>query len=185
MFLEAHKFDKQYFNGKDCEYAHNAGYSDYDRMQPRLEQQAEDLIRQFDLRDKTVLELGCAKGYTLAEMQNRGVTCYGVDISKYATSCVDKAFSSYVETSCAIEYLKGGHKADFIFSLGFLECLTEEEVVRIVGLINNNAGEQYHTINLELNERFYLRKPREWWEGLDWKNTTLKFEHISQSVKVD
>ena len=39
-----------------------------------------------DLHPKTVLDAGCAMGYLVAALRDRGVEAYGIDISEYAIS---------------------------------------------------------------------------------------------------
>ena len=177
------EFDQAYFYGKEGTYAHNAGYTNYDRMEPRLIRHARDLTEQFNLVGKTVLEIGCAKGFMVKEMRNLGVKTVGVEGSVFIVGRADIATQSYITVMDADKYLLTAGKFDFVFSVGFLECLTAVEVVDMLTAINKIATEQYHEVLLPDEDRFYLKKTKVWWESLNWKNTTLKISSYS-SVKV-
>ncbi len=51
-----------------------------------------------DLHPKTVLDAGCAMGYLVAALRDRGVEAYGIDISEYAISQVREDIRPY----CAV-----------------------------------------------------------------------------------
>lgn len=48
-----------------------------------------------DFAPKTVLDAGCAMGYLVAALRDRGVEAYGIDISKYAISKVREDVKSF------------------------------------------------------------------------------------------
>ena len=48
-----------------------------------------------DLRPMTVLDAGCAMGYLVAALRDRGVEAYGIDISEYAISMVRDDIKQY------------------------------------------------------------------------------------------
>lgn len=76
MNLTSDYYDKDYYhNGK--------GYYDY-IYNGTFEKYAEDLIRMFNPR--STLEIGCAKGFLVKALRDKGVAAYGVDISEYAVS---------------------------------------------------------------------------------------------------
>ncbi len=56
----------------------------FDLVYPSLSTTARTLVEKFD--PKTVLDIGCAKGYLVYAFRNLGLEAYGVDISEYATS---------------------------------------------------------------------------------------------------
>ena len=85
MIIEAHKseispenaFDKDYFNGgkKVGGYARE-GYRDF----PVHWVTANKVM---SLNPKSVLELGCARGYILKKIQDEGVPIGGLEVSKH------------------------------------------------------------------------------------------------------
>ena len=48
-----------------------------------------------DLKPQTVLDAGCAMGYLVAALRDRGVEAYGVGISGYAISMVREGIKPY------------------------------------------------------------------------------------------
>ena len=65
-------------------YQENGGgnYTDAKRWMPFFEMIADKIVELFN--PKTVLDAGCACGYLVAALRDRGVGAYGVDISEYA-----------------------------------------------------------------------------------------------------
>jgi SAM-dependent methyltransferase len=71
-------FGEAYFDAEDGVYQ---GYA-YDG---RYADAARKLVQTYDLKPGSrVLELGCAKGYVLVELQKLGMDVKGIDASKYA-----------------------------------------------------------------------------------------------------
>ena len=56
----------------------------FDLAYPSLHRTAEALVERFD--PKSVLDIGCAKGYLVYAFRELGIEAYGVDMSEYATS---------------------------------------------------------------------------------------------------
>jgi hypothetical protein len=44
----------------------------------------------------SVLDVGCAKGFLVAELRERDLDAYGIDISRYAVSCAPKSLAPYL-----------------------------------------------------------------------------------------
>src|SRR5919109_521312 len=74
-----HKYDAEYF-GSHC------GSIPYDRSEPHwLEffgRIADEIIAR--LKPRRVLDVGCAKGFLVECLRDRGVEAYGFDVSEYA-----------------------------------------------------------------------------------------------------
>lgn len=79
-------FDKEYFDG-------GKGYHTYDYA-GRFEDQADKIIEMFNPR--SVLDFGCAKGYLVKALRDRGVEAFGYDVSDYALSQAPEEVKPYV-----------------------------------------------------------------------------------------
>lgn len=66
---------------------------------------AEHIVR--ELRPKRVLDAGCAKGFLVEQLRNRGVEAYGVDISEYAISQVHESVQEYCHVASLTEPIEG------------------------------------------------------------------------------
>ena len=82
-----------------------------------------------DLRPKTVLDAGCAMGYLVAALRDRGVQAYGIDISEYAISMVREDIRPYCYVGSLTESLPSGlpEHFDLVTNIEVLEHLYAEE----------------------------------------------------------
>lgn len=87
-----------------------------------------DLIVQ-DLKPKTVLDAGCAMGYLVAALRDRGVEAYGVDISEYAISKVREDIRPYCAVGSLTEPLPDclPRQYDLVVTIEVLEHLYEKD----------------------------------------------------------
>ena len=75
----AKQFGAEYFDG-DRKYGYGGYYQDR-----RWKPVAKDIINFFKLEQRSViLDIGCAKGFLVAEFRDKGMSAYGMDISPYA-----------------------------------------------------------------------------------------------------
>lgn len=70
-----------------------ADYTDKEKWFPFFDRIAVNIIERFN--PKTVLDAGCAMGYLVEALRNRGVQAYGFDISEYAISHVANDIKPY------------------------------------------------------------------------------------------
>ena len=82
-----------------------------------------------DIHPKTVLDAGCAMGYLVAALRDRGVEAYGVDISEYAISKVREDIRPYCAAGSLTEPLPDGlpKRYDLVVTIEVLEHLYEED----------------------------------------------------------
>lgn len=82
-----------------------------------------------DLRPKTVLDAGCAMGYLVAALRDRGVEAYGVDISEYAISKVREDIKQYCAVGSLTESLPTclPRQYDLVVTIEILEHMYEED----------------------------------------------------------
>ena len=65
-----------------------SGYSDYRWLPDLTIPMSQNIIQYLNIKkDHTILDFGCAKGYTVKALNDLGYNCYGTDISEYAISC--------------------------------------------------------------------------------------------------
>jgi len=81
---------------------------------------AEGIVSRF--RPRTVLDVGCAKGFMVEALRERGVDAWGIDVSSYAISAVAPQVAPYVAVSSATESLPENFPQHFDLVIS-LECL--------------------------------------------------------------
>ena len=82
-----------------------------------------------DIHPKTVLDAGCAMGYLVAALRDRGVEAYGVDISAYAISKVREDLRPFCKVGSLTEPLPAGlpDRYDLVVTIEVLEHLYAED----------------------------------------------------------
>lgn len=82
-----------------------------------------------DIHPKTVLDAGCAMGYLVAALRDRGVEAYGVDISAYAISKVREDVRPFCKVGSLTEPLPSGlpDRYDLVVTIEVLEHLYAED----------------------------------------------------------
>lgn len=80
---------------------------------------ADGIVRDF--APKTVLDAGCAMGFLVEALRERGVEASGIDISEYAIEQVDEAAAPYCKVASVTEPLGGRY--DLIACIEVLEHL--------------------------------------------------------------
>ena len=94
--MHAEFYDRAYFDGagKSNYCCYTAGSSPF----PEHADAIEAMLREHSLTGP-VLDVGCAKGYLVAELRRRGIEAYGVDWSPYAIAGADPDVRQHL--SCA------------------------------------------------------------------------------------
>ena len=78
---------------------------------------------------ETLLDFGCARGYTVRALREIGMEAFGYDISKWAIENCDPSVRSYVSNDF------GGTVQDYVFCKDCAEHIAEDELKRIVNLL--------------------------------------------------
>lgn len=92
-------YDAAYFQGRaDPGGGHPAGYSAYGRTRhidgegrDLWRRRADELIASAAMTNKSVLEIGCAYGFLVADLVDAGVDAYGIDWSAHAIAVAQLA----------------------------------------------------------------------------------------------
>lgn len=89
---------------------------------------AQKIIDEYN--PKTVLEIGCAMGYLVEALRDRGVEAYGIDISEYAISKVREDIKPYCRVASVLEKLPEDlpNRYDLVISIEVIEHLYEDQV---------------------------------------------------------
>lgn len=168
------EFNESYFDGKNTRYKHNGGYDTYQKNNSFIFF-ADKLFQDYNLEGKKVLEIGCAKGFILEELKDKGVNIYGVDFCEYATNLVREDLKNKVICEDALIYLKTcqDNEFDFIFSRWVLSCMTDEYLIELIIELNRVCLQQVHIVELAGNTNFYNIKSKEDWESFNWNNCEI------------
>lgn len=128
-------YDKEYFDGGKGyhTYSHDGNFAEH----------AEDLIRLY--RPKSVLDVGCAKGFLVKEFRDRGIPAYGVDISEYAVRHAPKDIKEFLRV---VDITKpvgdiGLPRVDLVVSSDTLEHVPEEHLDQVEQFLLA-SGDRYY-----------------------------------------
>ena len=112
------EFDEYY-------YAHDCGIP-YERNEHRLNffgAIAERIVNDFS--PNTVLDAGCAKGFLVECLRNKGVDAFGIDISEYAINNVHELIKDYCKVASIADPLDSLY--DVIISIEVVEHMEKSE----------------------------------------------------------
>lgn len=168
--LDVSEYNASYFDGRLQAMAHNAGYGRYARWY-RSEGEgsqgewwkdyAARWVDQLALSGKSVLDVGCAKGFLVEDLCDAGVDAYGLDVSDWAiNSCNDprtdlaaklrrsdlasRFYLGDVRTALA-QFVR--NQFDFAVSFRFLECLDPADLPGVVTELNRVSRNQVHIVD--------------------------------------
>ena len=116
-------------------YASHCGPFAYDRSEPHwgtfFGAIADELIRTF--RPRRVFDAGCAHGFLVEALWDRGVEAWGRDISDYAISQVRPDVRGYCSVGSLTEPIEGAY--DLVVCIEVIEHLTEADGARAIANI--------------------------------------------------
>ncbi len=121
-------------------YKNNCGPIPYDRSHPHFLDffgKVADWIVQ-NLKPRTVMDVGCAKGFLVEALRDRGVLAYGVDVSKYAISQVREDIRPYCRVGLATEPLN--REYDLVTCIEVVEHLTDQDGRACIKHLTEKAG---------------------------------------------
>ena len=125
VIAEARRFDFSYFDG-DRKYGYGGYYQDR-----RWKPVAKDIIKFFKLEKYSkILDIGCAKGFLVAEFRNKGMFAYGMDISPYAILSTPIELRKYLMTGTAERVPYDYKDFNLVISINTLHNLPRDGVIR-------------------------------------------------------
>lgn len=179
--LQPSEYDASYFDGNSQPLRHNAGYSKYKRW---YRNEGENSLGEFwkdkaahwanhlVLAGKSVLDVGCAKGFLVEDLVDMGVDAYGIDVSSYAIETAedsaklrrpDLADRFYVgDVRTALSQFSR-NQFDVLLSFRFLECIDETDLANLIDDMNRISKLQIHVIDEQANDLYYIKQPISWW----------------------
>jgi GT2 family glycosyltransferase len=92
-----------------------------------------------EIGPKKVLDVGCAKGFLVEALRDRGIEAFGIDISEYAISEVRADIRPYCRVASAVDPFDDQY--DLIICIEVLEHLTEEEGRQALANIRRSSGD--------------------------------------------
>lgn len=119
-------------------YKRSCGPIPYDRSVPHwgefFGKIADELIRTFRMR--RVFDAGCAKGFLVEALWDRGVLAFGRDVSRYAISEVRADVRQFCSVGSLTEAIQDSY--DLITCIEVLEHMPEEEA--LIAIANMTAA---------------------------------------------
>jgi 2-polyprenyl-3-methyl-5-hydroxy-6-metoxy-1,4-benzoquinol methylase len=192
MVLAIEEYDASYFDGDAQPLRHNAGYSYFHRWYrfdgpcssgEYWRDLAATLTERFSLRDKIVLEVGCAKGFIVQDMRDLGVNAFGIDVSTYAVSRAEPSVRPFIECGNILDVVYEENQYDALFSTDFFECVTDATAEILINKFNRIARSQFHLIGTHTNPQFYNVHSLAEWAGFNWKPGTVLLGNGEEVVK--
>ena len=86
---------------------------------------------------RTVLDVGCAKGFLVKALREGGLEAYGVDLSEYAVGAADPSIRGFLRVM-SVQELSARERYDLVHVSGVLVYLTVSEI--------RGALERFHQI---------------------------------------
>lgn len=116
-----------------------------------------------DIKPHTVLDAGCAMGFLVEALRDRGVEAYGIDVSEYAISQVREDIKPYCRQGSVTDPLPDRY--DLIVSIEVLEHLPTEDAIRAVAnLCSATSDFLFSSTPVDYQEITHLNvQPPEWW----------------------
>lgn len=123
-----------------------------------------------ELNPRTVLDAGCAMGYLVAALRDRGVEAYGIDISKYAISMVREDVKPFCCVGSITEPLPPilPHQYDVVVTIEVLEHLyASEGQIAIANLCKTTDQIIFASSPCDFKEHTHVNvQQREYWARL-------------------
>lgn len=183
------------------EYYHNCcGPIPYEEPEPWgrfFEAIADRIVK--DLKPKTVLDAGCAMGYLVAALRDRGVEAYGLDISEYAVSMVREDIKPYCAVGSLTDPLPKGlpKQFDLVTTIEVLEHMYAEDgkaaIENLCGITDriifsstpDDFTEQTH-VNVQQWEYWArLLASAGFYDDLNYRPTYLNYNAVCYCRKAD
>ena len=162
------EFDRDYFeSGTKSNYK---GYPDPNIL--KMLQGKADLIEKFFPSNRAVLlEVGCAKGFLVKMLREKGFKVFGIDISGYAIQNAEESIKSFVQIADIRERLPfKDNEFNGVLSVDVLEHIEEEKIGLVLKELKRVGQKQLHFVTfgegLDPNDKdktHKTMKPQEWW----------------------
>jgi|LSQX01.2.fsa_nt_gb 2-polyprenyl-3-methyl-5-hydroxy-6-metoxy-1,4-benzoquinol methylase len=164
-FYDQDYFDQGLQSGK-------SNYVDYfwERIGSEVEKTAAHIIKHFS--PVKTLDVGCAKGFMVKALYERGVDAYGIDASEYAISKASETLTDRVKLGLASDLPYENEEFDLVTIFDVLEHIPEElalktcaELLRVSGkwvlayVVTEHEPDDIDPTHINI-------KPLRWWEAI-------------------
>lgn len=142
MKIKKYRTDIAYFNNsvKKGFYVRNyfdrhkdvtkeSGYPHYRDGVP-FEEQANFIAEYFN--PKKSLDVGCAKGFTVKRLREKGIEAYGIDMSAYAVNSAPKGVKQFIKKADILKIPWPDNHFDVVSCIETMEHLHPEEIDRAI-----------------------------------------------------
>lgn len=153
-------YSKDYFDG-------GKGYHRY-QNDDHFGKTASDIIKLFNPR--SVLEIGCAKGFLVKALRDRGVKAYGIDISEYAINEAPEDVQDYLYVhDITIDSQMTFPDCELVISLDTFEHIPEDKLPKVWKFMKDQGREYYikvgtlNTPDWQHDESHITMHTLEWW----------------------
>ena len=135
-----------------------------------------------DIGPTTVLDAGCALGFLVEALRNRGIEAYGFDISEFAIANVHPSVKPYCWVASATEPLS--RRYDLIVSVEVLEHLARDDAERAVANLCAHTDDVLFSSSPEdFREATHVNvQPPEYWASLFARHSFFRDTEIEPFV---
>lgn len=168
----ARRFGKEFFDGE-----RRHGYGGFRYMPKFWQPVIPDFQQHFQLTgESTVLDVGCAKGFMLYDMQQLipGITVAGIDISEYAIENAKEEVKPFLKVGNAVELPYDDNSFDVVFSITTVHNLERAELAKALQEIERVSRRgSFITVDAYRNEEEKQRLK-------DWVLTAKTMMHVDE-----
>jgi len=183
-----------------------SGYSNYRWLPERTIPSVHCIISKLGIKERrlnggkgdTVLDFGCAKGYSVKAFRLLMVDCYGCDISEYALSCADESVRIYLKLATKDMIIPFDREFDWLIAKDVLEHIQYERIDETLSEFARKSEDQFLVIPLGWNGKYVIeeyevdighiiREDVNWWfrklksNGLLVKSFKFQFPHVKEN----
>ncbi|OGT39866.1 MAG: methyltransferase type 11 [Gammaproteobacteria bacterium RIFCSPHIGHO2_12_FULL_36_30] len=172
----ARQFGKDFFDG-----SRDQGYGGFNYNPKYWEPVIPDFKKHYNLSDKSaVLDIGCAKGFMLHDMQRLipGITVKGIDISKYAIENAMDSVKKDCSVACATQLPFPDKSFDCVISITTLHNLEKPELIKALKEIER-VKRKHSFITVDAYHDDAEKKRME-----DWNLTAKTVLHVDEWKKL-
>ncbi|XOV79299.1 MAG: class I SAM-dependent methyltransferase [Aestuariibacter sp.] len=168
----ARKFGKEFFDGE-----RKFGYGGFSYLPRFWQPVVPDFIEQYHLTaQSSVLDVGCAKGFFLYDMQKAlpGISVKGIDISEYAITHAKPEIKEDVQVSCASDLPFADASFNLVISINTVHNLEREQCGKALQeIMRVSKGQAFITVDAYRTEEEKQRM-------LEWNLTAKTIMHVEE-----
>lgn len=152
-----------------------SGYQNYHWMPDLTIPMCHFIIEYLNIKNETILDYGCAKGYLVKAMRLLGKNAYGYDVSEYALNCADSEIRKYISSDFPNKHY------DLVISKDVFEHIPYENIDEVITKLRKICDKMFVVVPLgeygkfnipsyELDKTHIIRESLDWWENIFKKN---------------